>query len=294
MTTPTQLTYRQRILRVQQFIREHLDEELPLDRLARVAHFSPYHFHRIFKGLVGEGVHEYVRRLRLESAARALRLTCRSIIRIAFEAGYAAHEAFTRAFRQQFGVSPTRYRNGEEPPPGKQKESEVMTAATKSRDVRIEQVPARRVAYLRHLGPYAEVGPTYRRLLDWAKRRGLMGPEAQLLSISYDDPEVTPPEKIRCDCCITVGEQVGPEGDVGVQTVEGGEYAVLRHCGPSSEVHDTMRWLFGVWLPASGREPRNAPLYSICNDPPDTPPDRFCIDIYVPLEPVRAADRAGV
>jgi AraC family transcriptional regulator len=294
MTTPTNDTYRQRILRVQHFIREHLDEELPLDRLARVAHFSPYHFHRIFKGLVGEGVHEYVRRVRLESAARALRRTCRSIIQIAFEAGYAAHEAFTRAFRQQFGVSPTRYRNGEELPPGKQKESDVMAAATKSRDVRIEQVPPRRVAYLRHLGPYAEVGPTYGRLLDWARRRGLMGPEAQLLSISYDDPEVTPPEKIRCDCCIAVDEQIRPEGDVGLQTVEGGEYAVIRHCGPSTEVHDTMRWLFGVWLPASGREPRNAPLYSICNDPPGTPPDRFCIDIYVPLEPVHATDPAGV
>src|SRR5262245_7122707 len=105
MTTPTEQTYRQRILKVQLFIQEHLDEELSLERLARVAHFSPYHFHRIFRGLVGEGVTEHVRRLRLESAAVALKTTERSIIQVALDAGYGTHEAFTRAFRQQFGVS---------------------------------------------------------------------------------------------------------------------------------------------------------------------------------------------
>src|SRR6516162_6475678 len=99
---PSEQTYRERILKVQLFIQRHLDEELPLDRLARVAHFSPYHFHRIFKGLVGEGVSEYVRRLRLESAAIALKTSRRGVTRIAFEAGYGTHEAFTRAFHQMF------------------------------------------------------------------------------------------------------------------------------------------------------------------------------------------------
>ena len=66
MSTPTEQTYRQRIQAVQRFIQEHLDEELPLERLARVAHFSPFHFHRIFRSLVGESLHAYIRRLRLE------------------------------------------------------------------------------------------------------------------------------------------------------------------------------------------------------------------------------------
>ncbi|HEY1859983.1 MAG TPA: AraC family transcriptional regulator, partial [Gemmataceae bacterium] len=69
MTPATNRTYRHRILKIELYIQEHLDEDLALDQLARLAHFSPFHFHRIFKGLVGEGVIEYVRRLRLESAA---------------------------------------------------------------------------------------------------------------------------------------------------------------------------------------------------------------------------------
>jgi AraC family transcriptional regulator len=289
MTSPTDQTYRRRILGVQLFIQEHLDEELPLDRLARVAHFSPYHFHRIFKALVGEGVYEYVRRLRLESAARALAGSAHSVIRIALESGYGTHEAFSRAFRQQFGVSPTAYRNGRRPARPR-KETNTMIAPPKTPEVTIEMVPARRVAFLRHLGPYREVGPTFKRLLEWARARGLMRPETVTLSISYDDPETTPPDRIRCDCCVTVDESFRPEGDIGVQTVEGGDYAVVRHRGPHSELHDVMRWLFGVWFPASGREPRHAPLYSICSDDPETtPPEQFRIDIYVPLEPARAA-----
>ena len=283
--TPSELTYRQRILAVQRFIQEHLDEELSLERLARVAHFSPFHFHRIFKALVGEGVYEYVRRLRLQSAAYALQSSHRSVIQIALDAGYGTHEAFTRAFRQQFGVSPTQFRNGQHPSTSK-KEIDTMTVLANPPSVTIEQVPARRVAFLRHLGPYKEVGPTFDRLLNWARSRGLMRSDTVVLSVSYDDPEITPPDKIRCDCCVTVDESFQPEGEIGVQTIEGGEYAVVHHRGPHAQLHDVMRWLFGVWLPGSGREPRHAPLYSICNDNPETtPPEQFRIDIYVPLEP---------
>src|SRR6516162_192632 len=189
MTTPTEQTYRQRILQVQVFIQQHLDEELPLDRLARVAHFSPYHFHRIFRGLVGEGVNEYVRRLRLESAALALKSSGRSIIRVALDAGYGTHEAFSRAFRQQFGLSPSQYRAGRKPPAPK--ETETMTTATAAREVRFETVPPRRVAFLRHVGPYGTVGPTFQRLLAWAGPRGLLGPESLVIAIPYDDPGVT-------------------------------------------------------------------------------------------------------
>src|SRR5262245_62376267 len=108
--TPTQETYRRRILAVQLFIEEHLEEELGLDRLARVAHFSPFHFHRLFRALVGEAVSEYVRRLRLEAAAVLLKTTGRPVTQVAFDAGYTTHEAFTRAFRLMFGVSPSQYR----------------------------------------------------------------------------------------------------------------------------------------------------------------------------------------
>jgi AraC family transcriptional regulator len=282
--TPTEQTYRERILQVQLFIQEHLDEELPLDRLARVAHFSPYHFHRIFRGLVGEAVNEYVRRLRLESAALALKSSGHSIIRVALDAGYGTHEAFSRAFRQQFGVSPSQYRAGRRS--FSPKETVTMTTEAAAREVRFETAPTRRVAFLRHVGPYNTVGETFQRLVAWAGRRGLLGPETLPIAIPYDDPEVTAPDKVRCDCCLTVGDDVSPDGEVGVQTLEGGECAVLTHTGPYRQLGESYRWLFGTWLPTSGREARHAPAYEVArNSPHDTPPEQLRTDIYLPLEP---------
>jgi AraC family transcriptional regulator len=285
MTSLTEQTYRQRILRVQLFIQEHLGEELPLERLARVAHFSPYHFHRIFKGMVGEGVSEHVRRLRLESAAVALKTTGRPVTQIALDAGYGTHEAFTRAFRQMFGVSPSQFRTGQHPA-YTPKEVSTMTTDPAAHEVRIEQVPRRRLAFLRHVGPFRAVGPTFQRLGDWAGRHGLFRPDTLVLGICYDDPEVTPADKLRVDCCVTVGDDVTPQGEVGVQTFEGGECAVMTHIGPYSQLGEAYRWLYGVWLPASGREPRHAPSFMVhYGGPKDTPPEQLRTDIHLPLEP---------
>jgi AraC family transcriptional regulator len=281
---PTEQTYRQRILRVQLFIQEHLDEELPLERLARVAHFSPYHFHRIFRALVGEGVNEHVRRLRLESAAVALKTTGHSVLEVALDAGYGTHEAFTRAFRQMFGVSPSQYRAGQHPLYSP-KEIPTMTGTLTDRQVRIETLPPRRVAFVRHVGPYDQVEPAFHKLMGWAGTRGLLGPDTVVLGVCHDDPEVTAPEKIRYDCCITVGADFQPEGEVGVQVLEGGEHVVLTHRGTYTQLPDAWRWLYGVWLAGSGREPRHAPAFEVYyNSPTNTPPENLVTDICIPLE----------
>ena len=97
MRSDTQSDYRERILRVMVYIQNHLDDPLSLEDLAKVACFSPYHFHRIFRGVVGESVKEHVRRLRLERAAFRLTSSSRSVIEIALDAGYDTHESFTRS-----------------------------------------------------------------------------------------------------------------------------------------------------------------------------------------------------
>lgn len=299
MKPETEQAYGERILRVLVHIQGRLDEALPLDELARVAHFSPYHFHRIFRGMVGESVKEHVRRLRLERAADRLKRTDHPVTRIAFDSGYEAHEAFTRAFRAMFGESPSGFRGIHQPipypgcpsgvhfdPNGRVERFEPLQAGAESMKVKIEQMEPMRVAFVRHVGPYNQVGETWGKLCAWAGPRGLLRPDTTFLALCHDDPEVTPPDKIRYDACIPVDASLQPEGEVGVQEITGGAYAVATHHGPYEKLAETYAQLCGQWLPTSGCEPRSAPSIEIYrNSPQDTAPEDLVTDIHLPLAP---------
>src|SRR5829696_2585351 len=98
--------YFQRINAVIDHVRENLQDELSLDQLARVAGFSPFHFHRVFKSIAEETVNELVVRLRLERAVSLLRSTSElSITDAAFECGFKSVSVFSRAFKKQYGLN---------------------------------------------------------------------------------------------------------------------------------------------------------------------------------------------
>ena len=285
MTSKSFETNRVRILRVQLYIEEHLDEDLSVERLAAVAHVSPFHFHRIFRANVGEGVAEYVRRIRIEAAAIALKSTSDSVTTIALDAGYGSHEAFTRAFRRRFGVSPLDCRNNHLLN-AKEQETKTMSGEITTREVRVETIDPLRVAFLRFVGPYEGCGPTFDRLMGWAGPKGLLGPGTKVLAVCHDDPDVTPADKLRLDCCFTVPEDFEAVEDLQVQTIPAGECVVLTHRGPYTGLKEAYGWLYGEWLSTSGREFANQPPFEIyTNNPSDTPPEELVTEICVSLKP---------
>ncbi|MHC4472182.1 MAG: AraC family transcriptional regulator [Planctomycetota bacterium] len=299
MRRDTLKSYRERILKVLVHVQQNLDAALPLDELARLACFSPYHFHRIFRGMVGESVKEHVRRLRLERAAGSLKHTALPVTTIAFDAGYETHESFTRAFKAMFGEAPSifRRRSREVTAPAAPSGVHYVSAdepaslGFKEREatemkVEIRKVEPIRVAFMRHVGPYMEVGATWEKLVPGMGARGMIGPDTKFIGVCHDDPEVTPPEKIRYDACVTVSEDFVPEGEVGVQLIPGGEYAVTTHHGPYQKLGETYAAFCGEWLPRSGRELRAQCGFEVyLNDPDGTEPEELLTDIYMPLEP---------
>ena len=108
--TQTLQDYSDCIKDVMQYIREHINEPLDREVLAAIAGFSIPHFHRVFTAHVGESAISYVRRLRLERAGRKLRMGAVDITEVALAAGYDTHAAFSKAFKQQFGLSPSEFR----------------------------------------------------------------------------------------------------------------------------------------------------------------------------------------
>lgn len=108
--TPNNQEYEERINEVDQYIRDNLSQSLNREVLAAVAGFSVPHFHRIFTAQKGENVAAYVRRIRLERAGWKLRMGAVDITEVALAAGYESHAAFSKAFKQQFGFSPSEFR----------------------------------------------------------------------------------------------------------------------------------------------------------------------------------------
>jgi AraC family transcriptional regulator len=287
-THVTHDAYRQRLRRALACVEANLDDPPPLEELARLAHYSPHHFHRVFTGMAGESLAAYARRLRLERAAMWLSRTPRPVTDIALGSGYDSHQAFTRAFTGHFGVSPSAYRTAarqglplpQRPAPPPNTQGDIAMDAT------IVFFPPTRVAYVRHVGPYATCHAAWSALCGWAGPKGLLGPQVRVIGISHDDPEVTPPEKIRYDACITVSDDVAAEGPVGVMDIGGGDYAMALHAGPYSGLHQSYAELCGVALPKLGREPGYAPSLEIyLNDPAVTPPQDLRTEIYIPLLP---------
>jgi AraC family transcriptional regulator len=298
MKRSTLQLYKERILGVLIFIQKNLDEELPLEEYARVAHFSPYHFHRVFRGMVGESLQEHIRRLRLERAAARLKHTHRSVTEIALEAGYETHEAFTRAFRSLTGISPSGFRRRNTALPASvpggvhYQNGQPLTEFQPSiggntMEVRIERLEPLHVAFARHVGPYNGVGEAWEKVCMRLGMEGRLG-AVKFIGVCYDDPDVTAPENIRYDACVTVDGDFRPQDDVGVQTLGGGEYAVTTHVGPYEMLSRTYAELMGQWLPQHGREPRSEPsLEFYLNAPESTDPEDLITDIYVPVEPLR-------
>ena len=297
MKQSTHEIYKQRILRVLVFIQQHLDQDMALEQLAKVAHFSPYHFHRVFSGIVGETLAEHIRRLRLERAAMRLKHTDRSVLAIALEAGYETHESFTRAFSTLYGCSPSVFRSDKGLLPkkagsvvhyqnGEAIEDIELEIGDETMDVEIRRIEPIRVAFVRHVGPYNEAGKAWDILCTYLGKKGYLGPGSKFIGICYDDPDVTPPEKVRYDACITVDESFVPEDEIAVQAIGGGEYAVTTHFGSYDKLGQTYSRLFSDWLMKSDREIRQEPCMEFyLNDPESTEPDDLLTDICLPLKP---------
>ena len=300
METPT---YQQRISLVLRHIEQNLDSRPDLEELARIACFSPYHFHRIFSAMVGESVAAYVRRLLLERAAMQLGHSPESVTQIALGAGYESVDAFTRAFRAHMGMLPSEYRR-------RQGHLEVARRRETTRplfyhemancppmEVQVKKFAPRLVAAVRHTGPYDESCQAWEKLCGVLAANGLLSGASVAYGVSYDNPDITSPQKCRMDACVSLpAHQTETSAELGgllqheeiILRYVGGEqdYAVLPVRGSYALLHPAYRSLFGMWFPQSGREPYNDPGFEIYwNSPHTTPEADLLTEICIPLKP---------
>jgi AraC family transcriptional regulator len=218
-------------------MQSHLDQDLPLDLLADEAGLSKFHFHKLFCRLTGETPKAYVDRLRLERAAIQLRIRQSPILEIALECGYRNHETFTRAFRAHFAMSPRDYRQQWSRQANDHRRTRLKLATTAENHAQLSATRVVRlarvlVAFIRHIGRYERVAAShFHRLTAWARRHGIGGEAPLLLGIAHDAPGITPPDKMRFDCCIQVPEVFDVDGNIACQRTPAGDYALTDYVG---------------------------------------------------------------
>ena len=274
--------YIQRINKVVAYINNHLDETLELKTLANEAALSDFHFHRIFKALKGEAIGGYITRLRLEATARLLRYTALTIEEIAFNIGYETPASLSKAFKKQYGISPTEYRTNKDTYIMKK---EIINPDLALKTPKIATLEPKNLIYVALTGAYGSLnyGKAYEQLWAVIKAQKLFTKGIESICISYDDPKITEGSLQRSDVCLAIHKPATPQEEVSCKTLAGGKYAVFFYQGSYenlSQVYDTaVRWVIDQQYTL-----REEPFFEkYLNDARRTPKEKLKTEIYIPI-----------
>ena len=274
--------YVQRINKVVAYINNHLDETLDLKTLANEAALSDFHFHRIFKALKGEAIGGYITRLRLEATARLLRYTALTIEEIAFNIGYETPASLSKAFKKQYGISPTEYRTNKDTYIMKK---EIINPDLALKAPKIVTLEPKNLIYVALTGAYGSLdyGKAYEQLWAVIKAQKLFTKGIESICISYDDPKITEGSLQRSDVCLAIHKSATPQEEVSCKTLAGGKYAVFFYQGSYenlSQVYDTaVRWVIDHQYTL-----REEPFFEkYLNDARRTPKEKLKTETYIPI-----------
>jgi AraC family transcriptional regulator len=287
-------TYLKRLQRVLDHIDRHLDDDLDLETISRIAAFSKFHFHRQFAAVFGMSLHRYVQLVRLKRASS--RLMCRageSVTGIAMDAGYDAPDAFARAFRQRVGQSPSEFRKAPDWAswltafgPVDTARSKLMQIIFDANDVTVVEVPSVPVAVIEHRGNRAAFAETRQRFIDSRNAAGVSPATSQTFMIFRSEREPENPADYSVDLCFATDGPVKDDGHVKPGVIPGGRCAVLRYPGNTTNLEPAAHFLYRDWLPASGEEVRDFPVYSRRRlvAIPDVPAHEVVLELFLPLK----------
>jgi AraC family transcriptional regulator len=277
------LDYVDRVNRAVDYVTRNLAEPLRLEDVARAACFSSFHFHRIFRALMGETLASFVKRVRLERAVYLLsHREGASLTEIALACGFSSSSDFSRSFRGYYGVPPRKF----DVERFRRSRREAMQASLTPRDERhrlerlpagenpdgftvtLRNLPARRVAYVRVHRPYESnhVPQAAARLLAWAEARGLA--DGQWLGYQWDDPEIVALDKCRYDVGLEVPGTTLTDGEVSITEFSPCLIAEVEIAGSIDVELRALQWLYLTWLPSSGYAPAHLPGFEAWNGRP--------------------------
>ncbi|MDF2118977.1 AraC family transcriptional regulator [Roseiarcaceae bacterium H3SJ34-1] len=287
--------YQARMQRVLDHIDQHLDGDLDLETVSRIAAFSKFHFHRQFMATFGLSVHRYVQLARMKRASHRLASKeAESVTEIAMDAGYDAPDAFARAFRRRFGQSPSSFRKSPDWVPWlaafgplDNARSKLMQITYDQGDVTIRDVPPTPVAIMEHRGDRATLGDTIQRFIAWRKAAGLSPETSPTFNIFRSERIPVVPADYSMDICVGTDRPIdADDAQMKAGVIPGGRCAVLRVVHDTHNLEPAALYLYRDWLPASGEEARDFPIYCQRHFSflPNAPVHEVVVELFLPLK----------
>lgn len=294
--------YLGRLNRVFQYIDQNLGADLSLHTIAKVAFFSPYHFHRIFKFITQETLNEYVNRKRIEKSAIDLLHTTINATQIAHKYGFSDNTSFSRAFKKYYGISPTEFKkqnpnrnskirqleskNGQAYP-DHEKYICIIDNLKKwirmNATIQIKEIPSMQLAYVSSIGSQ-NLGFAFAKLIQWATPKGLMNEHTKMATIYYDSFKVTEAHKVRMSASIVLNTPIKTEGEIGLTTIKAGKYIVGSFEIGVHEFEKSWTGLF-VWMNENGYKKVDKDPFEIYHNNFNEHPQKIAIvDFYIPVE----------
>lgn len=251
------MNYHQSLKKAIEFIGQHLDKNISLKSLSDMVHISEFHFHRLFTAFAGMSLLQYIKWLRLKRAAHQLIINKElSIINIAIHAGFESHEAFSRAFKKECGLSPSQFRRSNNWSHWEKQPYSLPIYEETTMKVDIKPVEKIRLAVVEHRGDPQKMADSVTKLISWAKSQTIkLEPKpGKSFAITYNDPKTTPAAEFRIDFGIEIPENLKLVGDVVEKFIPAGHYAIAMHKGSRDNIGNTVYALYRDWLPNSGKE----------------------------------------
>lgn len=287
------------------YIENNLSKKLMLNDIAKEACFSPFHFHRIFSLVVGETVHNFITRKRIEKAASFLvNQNEIPITEISEKLGFTSLSSFSRAFKRFYGISPNDFK---ELSPNKfskicktkSKKGQVLVSFEQyicninnsikwfhmNANVAIKNVEELQIAYISHIGEMDKIGEVFLRLIKWATPKGLMSQDnLRLLTMYHDSPKITSPDNIRSSIAIVLNSKVTVEGEVSLKSINPGKCMVSRFEITPNEFQQAWESSF-VWMSENGyRKGEKDPFEIYYNNAQEHPENKFIVDLCIPIQ----------
>jgi len=279
----TETDYRERIGRVTDAITADPRRAHTLETLARVAHFSRFHFHRVYRAMIGETVVETARRARLARAAHLLATSDLPVAEIASATGYESAQAFSRAFGNFARLSPSSFRQKKIRFADLVKGPRPTGLGRAELSIEVVDLPRLRAIVLLHQGSVNRIKETFSRLWQWQREHGIAGRTKEAIGICYGDPH-RDDDAFRYYAGILWKDSVELGGGVEIHDVPDGKYARHRLIGSHDRIPAIFDRMYGEWLPGSGFLPDDRPALEIYrNNPFNTSENELITDLLLPI-----------